>query len=291
MSSLFRVASWEKYECRNRWTSHARCPMRPSCVCVPNHDRRAEARRQTQDRRPRGPLRGRSKSAAGGPGAAVFRPYGGAGRTTRLHRRLDQPRRAGRPCPGSSAHRSGGGRLVDRARDVEWEARIVASYFRLQKAHRQADAAGRWSLDWEDCNRQFHNALVSDCGSVWLLRLQQQLYAQSVRYRFISFDQPQPPRDGDAEHKALMDACLARNVERARRLTIEHIERTAKAVAAILPRSDAVEDKAASRILQVLHGGQKSKRLRHGAPKAKPAVARKPARPEASRKRNGSRRA
>ncbi len=175
--------------------------------------------------------------------------------------------------------------------DVEWEARIVASYFRLQKAHRQAEAAGKWSLAWEDCNRQFHDALLSDCGSIWLLRVQQQLYAQSVRYRFISFDQPQPPRDGDAEHKALMDACLSRNVERARRLTIEHIERTAKAVSAILPRSIAAEDKAASRILQVLNGSQKAMPFRSAVGKAKPAAVRKAARPGTSRKKSRSRRA
>lgn len=172
--------------------------------------------------------------------------------------------------------------------DVEWEARIVASYFRLQKAQRQAQEVGRWSLAWEECNRQFHDALVSDCGSVWLLRMQQQLYAQSVRYRFVSFDQPQPPRDGDAEHKALMDACLARNVERARRLTIEHIERTAKAVAAILPRPVSADDKSASRISQLLHGRLKPTLARPGMATAKPAKARNRARSGGAGRRSRS---
>lgn len=175
--------------------------------------------------------------------------------------------------------------------DVEWEARIVASYFRLQKAQHLAQEEGRWSLAWEDCNRQFHDALLSGCGSIWLLRVQQQLYAQSVRYRFIAFDQPQLPRDGDAEHKALMDACLSRNVERAQRLTIEHIERTAKAIAAILPDAVAVEDKAASRILQVLNGNQPSKPLRSAVGKVKPPSVRKSDRPAISRRKNDSRRA
>ncbi len=169
--------------------------------------------------------------------------------------------------------------------DVEWEARIVASYFRLQKAQRQAEAAGHWSLDWEDCNRQFHDALVSHCGSVWLLRLQQQLYAQSLRYRFISFEQPEAPRDGDAEHKALMDACLARNVERARRLTIEHIERTAKAVAAILPSSATTEVKTASRILQLMNGGRKANAPTPARAEGKAPLKRKPARSQAPRGR------
>lgn len=174
--------------------------------------------------------------------------------------------------------------------DVEWEARIVASYFRLQKAQHLAQEEGRWSLAWEDCNRQFHDSLMSDCGSVWLLRMQQQLYAQSVRYRFISFDQPQPPRNGDAEHKALMDACLARDVERARCLTIEHIERTAKAVEALLPSSRASEARSQSRILQLLHGGQERERPRSRKASSASGAQSKKAKTSASRVRRQSRR-
>jgi DNA-binding GntR family transcriptional regulator len=119
--------------------------------------------------------------------------------------------------------------------DVEWEARIVAAYFRLQRAH-QASAARSftWSPEWERCNQEFHAAVVAACDSPWLIRVQRSLYTHSERYRHIAFVSPQVSRDGDAEHKAIMDACLARKPELARRLTVEHIARTAATVAALL---------------------------------------------------------
>ena len=138
--------------------------------------------------------------------------------------------------------------------DVDWEARIVAAYFRLQRAHRQSEAKSfAWSQAWEDRNREFHDALCSACGSVWLLRLQQQLYEQSERYRHITFDKPRVPRDGDAEHKAMMDACLARNVGTARRLAAQHIQRTATIVSELIP-DDAIA-KPTSRIVRLMSGG------------------------------------
>lgn len=135
--------------------------------------------------------------------------------------------------------------------DVEWEARIVAAYFRLQRAHRTSAARGFvWSQDWEHCNREFHDAVVSACGSPWLLRMQQSLYSQCERYRHIAFVNPRVPRDGDAEHKAIMDACLARKGDLARRLTAEHIARTATAVSALLPETaDAMLPSRAMRLL------------------------------------------
>lgn len=159
-------------------------------------------------------------------------------------------------------------RAVERG-DVEWEARIVAAYFRLQRAHQGSASRGlMWSLDWERCNREFHDAVVSACGSPWLLRLQQSLYAQCERYRHIALLKPSVPRDGDAEHKAIMDACLGRKVEMARRLTAEHIGKTAQMVAPSLPDGEA--GLGISRAMRLLTGGApaKSKASVRGAEKS-----------------------
>ncbi len=135
--------------------------------------------------------------------------------------------------------------------DVVWEARIVAAYFRLQRAHSTSAARSFvWSQEWERSNREFHDAVVSECGSPWLLRMQQALYAQCERYRHIAFENPRVPRDGDAEHKAIMDACLARKVELARRLTAEHIGKTAAAVAPLL--SEPHGQRRGSRLARLL---------------------------------------
>ena len=141
-------------------------------------------------------------------------------------------------------------RSVERG-DVEWETRIVAAYFRLQRAHQvSAERGFAWSQEWERCNREFHDAVVSECGSPWLLRMQQSLYAQCERYRHIAFVNPCVPRDGDAEHKGIMDACLARKGELAHRLTAEHIAKTASSVAALLP--EAAGSQGVSRAMRLL---------------------------------------
>ena len=151
--------------------------------------------------------------------------------------------------------------------DVEWESRIVAAYFRLQRAHQASAARGfAWSQEWERCNRDFHDAVVSECGSPWLLRLQQSLYAQCERYRHIALVNPRVPRDGDAEHKAIMEACLARKGELARRLTSEHIAKTAIAVAALLPATAG--GSGMSRAMRL---------LADAAPRGKPVRRAKPA--------------
>jgi len=123
--------------------------------------------------------------------------------------------------------------------NVEWEAGIVAAFFRLQRAEeRREDESLAWVQEWENCNGAFHAALISQCGSVWLLRLQELLYAQHKRYRFISLRHASARRNLNAEHKALMEACLNRDVALARQLTAQHIENTANAVAALLPSDE-----------------------------------------------------
>lgn len=119
--------------------------------------------------------------------------------------------------------------------NVDWEAGIVSAFFRLQRAEeRRRPPSPEWALEWEKCNFGFHTALTSHCGSVWLLRFQEQLYAQHKRYRFISLQNAREHRDLNAEHKALMDACLNRDPALARRLTEEHIDNTANFVAALM---------------------------------------------------------
>lgn len=134
---------------------------------------------------------------------------------------------------------------------VDWEAGIVAAFFRLQQAEKRRNDSTAWVQDWESCNTAFHEALISRCGSVWLLRLQQLLYAQHKRYRFISLRHPSSPRDLNAEHKALMEACLNHEPALARQLTAQHIENTANAIAALLSSDKAparpVRRKAARR--------------------------------------------
>jgi len=103
---------------------------------------------------------------------------------------------------------------VERA-DLEWESRLVAAYHKLSKAEdlvvqdpdRHADLL-------ETYNRQFHIALISGCNSRWLLHFHGMMYDQSLRYRMLAFRVKDFPRDQSRrEHKQILDAALARDVE------------------------------------------------------------------------------
>jgi DNA-binding GntR family transcriptional regulator len=110
---------------------------------------------------------------------------------------------------------------------VDWEARLVAAFHRLSRTpERVASDPARSADDWADAHAGFHGALVDGADSPWLLRLHAQLYAQSERYRRLSIPLGQMDRDVDGEHRQIMEAVLARNVERALKLMRRHISAT-----------------------------------------------------------------
>ncbi|MCO6383487.1 GntR family transcriptional regulator [Oceanicola sp. 502str15] len=121
------------------------------------------------------------------------------------------------------------------AGDDSWEAGIVAAFYALGKADsRRRENPSDGASDWEDKNRAFHEALVAACESPWLKRLRGLIYYQHERYRRISLTHPDPARDLQAEHQAIMDATLARDTPTAIRLSNAHIDRTTQAVLKVI---------------------------------------------------------
>lgn len=111
--------------------------------------------------------------------------------------------------------------------DEAWESRVVAAYYQLSKVEeRMRDDPRPHAKAFERRNREFHIALMSGCPSAWLHRLYNILYQQSERYRRISLVNLTTNRDVHAEHKAIFDAVMARDVDLACRLAGEHIDRT-----------------------------------------------------------------
>jgi DNA-binding GntR family transcriptional regulator len=124
--------------------------------------------------------------------------------------------------------------------DDDWEARIVAALHRLSRtALPTGPDASETARQWELRHRDFHEALVAGCGSPWLMRLHSQLVDQTERYRMIRLQRlsQQAPanRDVHAEHRALMDAALARNADQAVALMRAHLQATFEATARWIP--------------------------------------------------------
>jgi DNA-binding GntR family transcriptional regulator len=124
--------------------------------------------------------------------------------------------------------------------DADWEAQILAAFHRLSRTAlpTRADASDAARL-WELRHRAFHSALVAGCGSLWLMRLHEQMVDQTERYRMIRLQhlskRKPTARDVQAEHQALMDATIARDAKKAVDLMRSHLQETYEATAKWLP--------------------------------------------------------
>lgn len=111
--------------------------------------------------------------------------------------------------------------------DSTWEEAIVIAYHRLSRQPRSHDAKQFVaSRDWEVLHKEFHNALISACGSAILLRFCDDLYDQNIRYRQLAGPMAYPGRDVNREHENIMKATLDRNADLAIDRLTEHYGRT-----------------------------------------------------------------
>ncbi len=111
--------------------------------------------------------------------------------------------------------------------DVDWEAQVIAAFHYLSRTpERDADDPECMSDARSAAHAAFHDALASGCDSPWLLRLRETLYVQSERYRRLSVSSKGIARDLNREHQEIMEATLARDAKRARRLMTKHLDLT-----------------------------------------------------------------
>jgi len=109
------------------------------------------------------------------------------------------------------------------AGDVEWEARVVAAHHKLASASKRilaGDRSGEETLRRYD--RDFHNALISACGSRVLLDMHSGIYDKYVRYLVLaSVFRGEPMAE---EHRDLLTFALARDWRSAQATTVTHIQ-------------------------------------------------------------------
>lgn len=123
-------------------------------------------------------------------------------------------------------------RSIQRGGD-DWETGLVACFHalsiivkRLGDADREIDKAG--FDDLERRHRDFHAALISACESSWLLDFAEKLNTETERYRVMALRSAtlRHERDVEAEHKAILDAALARDPDLASQRLTEHYRAT-----------------------------------------------------------------
>jgi DNA-binding GntR family transcriptional regulator len=115
--------------------------------------------------------------------------------------------------------------------DVEWESRVLAAHHRLDRLTIVEGPERLLKPEWENAHELFHQALISSCNSPTLLRLCTSLRDQTARYRFLSMHYKESSqRDVPDEHRQLMDAALAKDIDKACELLSSHYQTTTDSV-------------------------------------------------------------
>jgi len=113
-----------------------------------------------------------------------------------------------------------------RRHDIAWEEGLVLALHRLSRVSRWLTASPPTpDPEWERLHREFHVALVAGCGSRWISRISEQLFDAAERYRLLAA-RAIPERNELDEHRAIVDACIARNAPEAVSLLERHYGKT-----------------------------------------------------------------
>ncbi len=107
--------------------------------------------------------------------------------------------------------------------DMDWEGRIVAAHHKLEATERRMLAGDRRDAEiWKRYDWEFHQALISACGSRELMASHATAFDKYLRYQMIAFCFRGEVAAG--EHRALRDCALARNAPGAIAVLQEHID-------------------------------------------------------------------
>ncbi len=111
--------------------------------------------------------------------------------------------------------------------DDRWEMALVGAHHGLDKQEQAVDPTNETSLRaLETANRAFHDQLCAACPSPTLVQFYGQLFTRHYRYRRVALREQAILTDARNDHRALLDAALARDVDKAAEIIRAHIVRT-----------------------------------------------------------------
>jgi DNA-binding GntR family transcriptional regulator len=105
--------------------------------------------------------------------------------------------------------------------DVEWEGRVVSAHHKLAAVEQRMGTSKRENTLWKRYDEEFHQALISNCGSKSLIEMHGTIFDRYFRYPIISSDQR-----GDEpveQHRKLLECALARDAKRAKVVLAAHV--------------------------------------------------------------------
>lgn len=109
-----------------------------------------------------------------------------------------------------------------RTGDMDWESRIVAAHHRLARMEEGMAAGDRTCTEhWKQYDWQFHQALISACGSRMLIDAHAAVFDKYLRYQMLALSYR-----GDIasdEHEELLDSAMRRDAARASEVLRRHV--------------------------------------------------------------------
>ena len=108
----------------------------------------------------------------------------------------------------------------------DWEVAASAAFHRMTLVLQRHGTKVSTMPEWKLVHGQFHHALVAASGAPTLLAIRDKLYDRAERYRSLGSLFGKRAESKAPEHKSILDAALARNVERAQSLIDKHIRAT-----------------------------------------------------------------
>lgn len=105
--------------------------------------------------------------------------------------------------------------------DVEWEGRVVSAHHKLASIERLMESGIGEPEQWKRYDSEFHQALISNCGSRVLMDAHALVFDKYFRYQMVAFLY----RGGEpaAQHVALLESALKRDAETAKDVLITHV--------------------------------------------------------------------
>ena len=106
--------------------------------------------------------------------------------------------------------------------DVEWEGRVVSAHHKLASTERLMGKKVGEPEQWKRYDSEFHQALISNCGSRAMMEAHAAVFDKYFRYQMIAFNYR--GEEPGHQHRSLLDCALARDAAEAKAVLAAHVE-------------------------------------------------------------------
>jgi DNA-binding GntR family transcriptional regulator len=117
--------------------------------------------------------------------------------------------------------------FANSANSIDWKARLISTHYRLSCMEKlMIEDESAHASEWERADRDFHMAIVSNCGSKQLIRYHASVLEQFMRYQLLALHKrPFRGQQVADEHRRLLNCLVEDDVEGAVEALSAHINK------------------------------------------------------------------